>query len=98
VIWLWWTVAGFALAALGWHEVTAHHLAGRLLRREIHATQHHSMWDGLGRPQRFEIRAEMVLFAVLAAAVAGIFPVPAIVVACLLTLASAGWVLFGRHA
>ena len=98
MIWLWWVVAGFALAALGWHEIADHHLFARLFRRQVHASQHHSMWDGIGRPQRVAVRAEMVLFAALAAAVAGIFPDPAAVVAVLLTLVSSGWVLFGRHA
>lgn len=98
MIWIWWAVVGLSLAALAWHEVAEHHLFSRIFRRAVAPSPHHSMWDGLGRPRRVEIRAEMVLFAALAAAVAGIFPVPAAVVAAVLTLASSGWVLFGRHA
>jgi hypothetical protein len=97
VTWAWWAVAACAVAALGWHELTEHHLISRLFRREVDASPHHHMWDSIGGPQRRAIRAEMILFAALAAALAGIFPVPAVVVACLLTVASAGWVMFGRH-
>jgi hypothetical protein len=98
MIWLWWAVAGFALAALAWHEVADHHVLARVFRRQVRASDHHAMWDGIGRPQRIAVRAEMVLFAALAAAVAGIFPVPAAVAAGVLTLICAPWVLFGRHA
>lgn len=98
MIWAWWVVAGVAFTALSWHELADHHMLGRLFRRQVHASDHHTMWDGIGRPQRIAVRAEMALFAALAAATAGIFPVPAVAVAGFTALICAPWVLFGRHA
>jgi hypothetical protein len=97
VNWLWWVLGAASLARIGWHEVTEHHVLRYLLRRHVTPSPHHAMWDGIGRPQRRAIHAEMAVSAVLMAAVTGSWPVVGLVLAGILTVTCTGWSLFHRQ-
>jgi hypothetical protein len=90
----WWAVLGVAAAATIWHEVVTHHLIGRLFRRQLVPSSHHSMWAALPGIRRREVHAEMVLAAGLLAAVASLWPLAGLITAAASTLAAAFWSMF----
>jgi hypothetical protein len=96
VNWLWWILGASSVAAIGWHEVTEHHLLRYVFRRPVEPSPHHHAWVDIGARQRHAIHAEMAVSAVLLAAITGLYPVVGLAVAALLTVTCTGWSLFHR--
>ena len=67
-----------SVAALAWHEVSAHSLRERLLRLPVTPTAHHETWTGLDAARKAEIRGEMLTLGVAFASVAALWPRPAL--------------------
>jgi hypothetical protein len=98
MMWAWWAVGSFCAAALLFHEMASHHILARLLRRQVQPSEHLAMWDALGRRQRSEIQAEMLVMAGMASAVTALHPLLGILLAGVTGVIASVWILFGRHA